>query len=314
MSRVAAGGLLLSVLAILGTGSALAHGPADARLTVGSLLSSWSDDPLTWLGVLAGTAGYLGTVGFVNRRHPKSPVPHWRVVAWLAGMLALAIALDSGIDAYADDLLSIHMVQHMLLVVVVPPLLALGAPVTLALRAAGPSLRRQYLLPILHSRFARILSAPALAWIVFTVVLAGSHFSPLFNAALEDPAIHFAEHLVYLGAGLLFWWPAVGADPSPRRFGYAGRVIYLGSQMPVHAATGLAIYFSPTVLYPHYRNLERAWGPTALADQQIAGALMWGAGDIILVVAIVLTFQAWLRAHERRARRLDRRASVQSGP
>lgn len=288
----------------------LGHGDAQAQLTLSSLLTAWSDDPLTWLGVLAATIGYLAAVRVVNARHPKSPVPRRRVVAWLAGMLALAIALDSAVDVYATSLLTVHMVQHMLLVMVVPPLLALGTPVTLVLRLASPSLRRRVFLPLLHSRFARVVSAPVLGWAIFTIVLAGSHFSPLFSAALDDPLVHTGEHLLYLGAGLLFWWPAVGADPAPRRLGYAGRVIYLGSQMPVHAVTGLAIYFAPRVLYPHYLEVERAWGPAPLADQQLAGALMWGAGDVLLIVAIVLTFQAWLRADERRARRLDRRSLI----
>ncbi len=298
----------LAGLAVAAARPALAQDGGVTPPTLASLLTSWSDDPLTWLGVLVGTIGYLAAVRLVNQRHPKSLVPRRRVVAWLAGMLALALALDSAIDIYASSLLSVHMVQHLLLAMVVPPLLALGAPVTLVLRLASPTVRRRVLLPMLHSRVSGVLAAPVVGWTVFTLVLAGSHFSPLFSAALDDPLVHMGEHLLYLGAGLLFWWPVVGADPTPRRFGYAGRVVYLGLQMPVHAVTGLAIYFAPQVLYPHYLNVERSWGPTPLADQQLAGALMWGAGDALLVVALVLTFQAWLRADERSARRLDRRS------
>ncbi len=288
----------------------LAHGAATAPLTLGSLLTSWSDDPLTWLGVVVGTIVYLAAVRLVNQRHPRSPVPRRRAVAWLAGMVALAIALDSAVDVYATSLLAVHMVQHLLLAMVVPPLLALSAPVTLALRLARPPLRHRFLLPLLHSRLAQVLSAPVIGWIIFTIVLSGSHFSPLFSAALDDPVVHTGEHLLYLGSGLLFWWPVVGADPSPRRLGYAGRVVYLGLQMPVHAITGLAIYFAPQVLYRHYLNVERSWGPAPLADQQLAGALMWGAGDLLLMVAVILTFAAWMRVDERRAARLERRPTA----
>ena len=277
-------------------------------MTFASLLTSWSDDPLTWLGVTVGAVGYLTALLIVNRRHPGSHVPRRRVVAWLAGMALLAVALDSAVDVYATSLLTVHMLQHMLLAMVVPPLLALGAPVTLALRLASPAARRSYFLPLLHSRVSRAIAVPAVAWVAFTVLLAGSHFSPLFNAALDDPMIHIGEHLLYLGAGMIFWWPVVGADPAPRRFSYPGRLIYLGLQMPVHAVTGLAIYFSPQVLYPHYLEAARSWGPTPLGDQQLAGVLMWGVGDTVLIAAIVLSFQAWLRADERRARRLDRRS------
>lgn len=300
----------LAAVTIAGAGPVLAHGVSLAPLTLSSLVTTWSDDPTTWLGVLAGAMAYLAAVRLVNRRHPRSPVPRRRVVAWMAGMLALAIALDSAVDVYATSLLTVHMVQHLLLAMVVPPLLALGAPVTLVLRLATPAVRRRVLLPLLHSRVSRVLAAPVIGWTVFTLVLAGSHFNPLFSAALDDPLVHMGEHLLYLSAGMLFWWPVVRADPTPRPFGYAGRVVYLGLQMPVHAVTGLAIYFAPHVLYPHYLNVERSWGPTPLADQELAGALMWGAGDVLLVVAIVLTFQAWLRADERRARRLDRRSFV----
>ncbi len=286
----------------------LAHGAAAVPLTLASLLTSWSDDPLTWLGVMVGAIGYLAAVLLVNRRHPGSHVPRRRVAAWLTGMAVLAVALDSAVDVYSTSLLTVHMVQHMLLAMVVPPLLALGAPVTLALRLASPAARRGFFLPLLHSRASRVIAAPVVGWVALTVLLAGSHFSPLFNAALEDPLVHTGEHLLYLGAGMLFWWPVVGADPAPRRFSYPGRLIYLGLQMPVHAVAGLAIYFAPQVLYAHYLAAARPWGPTPLADQQLAGALMWGVGDTVLIAAIVLIFQAWLQAEERRARRLDRRS------
>lgn len=307
---VTAAGTLVG-LAVTDAQPVLAHGAASASLTLGSLLTSWSDDPLTWLGVVVGAIGYLAAVRLVNQSHPKSPVPRRRVVAWLAGMVALAIALVSAVDVYATSLLSVHMVQHLLLAMVVPPLLALGAPVTLALRLSRPPLRHRVLLPLLHSRISRVLASPVMSWALFTIVLSGSHFSPLFSAALDDPLVHTGEHLLYLGAGLLFWWPVVGADPSPRRLGYAGRVVYLGLQMPVHAITGLAIYFAPQVLYPHYLSVERSWGPAPLADQQLAGAMMWGAGDLLLMVAVILTFAAWMRADERRARRLERRPTAE---
>ena len=288
----------------------LADGAASDPLTLASLVTSWSDLPLAWLGLVVGVISYLAAVRLVNRRHPSTPVPRRRVVAWLAGIVALAIALVSAVDVYAESLLSVHMVQHLLLAMVVPPLLALGAPVTLALRLARPSVRYRILLPLLHSRISRVLSAPVIGWSLFTLVLWGSHFSPLFNAALDDPLVHAGEHLLYLGAGLLFWWPVVGVDPSPRPFGYAGRVVYLGLQMPVHAIIGLAIYFAPQVLYPHYVSVERSWGPAPLVDQQLAGATMWGAGDVMLMAALILTIGAWMQADERRARRVERRRTT----
>src|SRR5678816_2313689 len=118
---------------------------------LGIILSTWSGDPLPWIGVVLGTVLYLVAVRIVNRAHPGNPVPRWRIAAWLTGVAAIAIALVSAVDVYAGGLFSVHMVQHLLLSMVGPPLLALGAPMTLVLRASSPQLRRSLLLPVLHS-------------------------------------------------------------------------------------------------------------------------------------------------------------------
>jgi putative copper resistance protein D len=106
---------------------------------------------------------------------------------------------------------------------------------------------------------------------------------------------------------MLFWWPVVAADPIPRRLGYGGRLAYVVLQMPLNAAVGLAIYFAPAVLYPHYGALERSWGPDALTDQQIGGLLMWAAGDLILLLCVPVLVTAWMHADIRRSRQLDAR-------
>jgi putative copper resistance protein D len=222
-------------------------------------------------------------------------------VAWLAGLASVLIALGSAVDAYAEDFLSVHMVQHLLLTMVAPPLLALGAPITLLLRVASPGARRRLILPVLHSRLVRLIASPFVGWTVFTVVMFATHFSGLYDAALESPPLHVAEHVVYLIAGALFWWPVVAADPIPHRLGYGERVVYVILQMPVNAAVGLAIYFAPAVLYPHYATLARTWGPTARVDQQIGGGLMWGVGDVLLLMVVPLIVAAWMRADARRA-------------
>lgn len=257
------------------------------------------------MGIGVAAIPYLVAVWMVNRDHPQTRVPVWRVVAWLAGVAALAAALVSPIDLWADDLFSVHMVQHLLLAMVAPPLLALGAPITLALRVASPRVRHGLILPVLHSRLVRALAWPPLGWIALAVVMWVTHFSPLFEAALENDVIHDFEHLLYFGAGLLFWWPVIGADPSPGRLRPAWRMPYLGLQMPIHAAIGLIIYFAPAVLYPHYAAAAETTGVDPLVDQQVAGIVMWGVGDLILVLALVWAAAAWLQAEERRSRRTE---------
>jgi cytochrome c oxidase assembly factor CtaG len=313
ITRLAVCGLGLGTLIAFNAGQAVAHGIAAPEPTPLSALTAWSFDPLPSIAVFVAGWAYLAAVRRVNGPHPRVPIPAWRVAAWLAGLAAIFIALVSAVDVYAEDLLAVHMVQHLLLAMVAPPLLALGAPVTLLLRVASPGARHDLVLPVLHSRVVRLFASPLVAWPLFTVAMWLSHFSPLYDAALEDPALHIAEHVVYLATGILFWWPVVAADPIPWRMGYGARLAYVGLQMPVNAAVGLAIYFAPVVLYPHYALLVRSWGPDALTDQQVGGVLMWGVGDLVLLAAIPAIVVAWMRADVRRSRQADARAATSRG-
>ncbi len=177
-------------------------------------------------------------------------------------MLALAFALISGIESYDTSLFSIHMVQHVLLMLVAAPLIALAAPVTLALRVSSPGTRRRWLLPLLHSRVVRFLAHPVVAWVMFAAMMWAAHFSPLFNASLEDPFVHDLEHLLFLSGALLFWWPAVALDPAPWRMSHPARIGYLFTQMTQNTFLAVVILNATTVLYPHYATLVRPWGMT----------------------------------------------------
>jgi putative copper resistance protein D len=228
-------------------------------------------------------------------------VPRRRIVAWLGGIVALELALASGIERYDTTLFSVHMVQHMLLTVVAAPLLVLGAPITLLLRVATPSARRRWILPILHSRPIRVLGHPIVAWVLFTVVMWGSHLTPMFDAALESEPLHRLEHALYLSTALLFWWPVVGVDPSPYRMSYPARILYLLLQMPTNTFLAVLVYSATAPWYPHYVTTGRTWGPSPLLDQQAAGALMWVWGDLTFLVAGLVMVAVWWRDEERRA-------------
>ncbi|HUP54756.1 MAG TPA: cytochrome c oxidase assembly protein [Methylomirabilota bacterium] len=307
--RSAPAGLVAALGAtVVGAAPVLAHGAGpDGPPTTGTLLSAWSFEPAVVLGLLAAAVAWAALVRRIDRGHPATPVPRRRSVAFIAGLAAIAVALLSGIEAYDTALFSVHMVQHLLLTLVAAPLLALGAPITTLLRAATPNVRRMILLPILHSRVLRVVSFPVITWTVFAAVMWGSHFSPLFDASLEDPLVHDLEHAMYLGAGLLFWWPAVGLDPSPWRMAYPVRMMYVFLQMPQNTFLAVTILGTAIPLYAHYASLGRTWGPTPLEDQQIAGGLMWLGGDLLFLAALAAILAGWMRHEQRGAAAGDRR-------
>jgi cytochrome c oxidase assembly factor CtaG len=311
-SRLATVLLAVAGASVAVPGGVLAHAE-DAVPEPTSLLSGWHPDPVVLAAVGLAAAAYLVLVRRVDRAHPRSRVPRKRTAAWMAGLAVVLIALVSPVGGYATTLFSVHMVQHLLLTLIAAPLLLAAAPVTLLLRAAPADLRRRLLLPILHSRVVRLLAWPPLAWGAFTLVLWVSHFSPLFDAALESELAHQLEHALYLGTALMFWSPVVAADPLPRRLSHPVRLLYLGLAMPSQAFLGVALQSAPTPLYPHYATLERAWGPSALLDQRIAGVVMWAGGELLLVVPVLLLVAAWFKAEERRMAREDARLRRERG-
>lgn len=307
--RAVAAALLLT-LAVAAPVAAHGLGSELAPLDVSTAVTAWSFDPILTIVLVALAAAYLLAVRAVDRRHAATPVPWWRSAAWLGGIAVVAFALEGSVDVYAESLFSIHMVQHLLLTAVAAPLFAMAAPVTLLLRVATPTFRSRWILPVLHSRVAGVLTHPLVTWIGFAVVMWGTHFSPLFDAALENPLIHHFEHFLYLSVAMLFWWPVVGADPIRHRLGWTARLVYLGTALPWNSFLGVAIYFAPDVLYPHYATTLRTWGPSPLLDQQAAGAIMWVGGDLAFLVALLLAVAGLLADEERKGRLYDARVDA----
>jgi putative membrane protein len=298
--------------ALAAAGVALAHGPVPSVPPDPlNLVFGWTLEPAVLLPLLVAAVGWLRLVARIDRAHPANPVPRRRTVAFLAGLGVIAGALMSGIDAYDTTLFSVHMVQHLLLTLVAAPLIALGAPITMLLRAATPDVRRRLILPILHSRVMRVLSFPVVSWLAFAAVMWGTHFSPLFDLSLEQPLVHDLEHALYLGAGLLFWWPAVGLDPSPWRMPHPVRAMYVFLQMPQNTFLAVAILGSSVPLYAHYATLVRSWGPSALEDQQQAGGLMWLGGDILFLAAMGAILAGWMIHEKSREEAVDRRLDAE---
>jgi putative membrane protein len=262
------------------------------------VLLRWHADPLVVLGITATAAAYLLAVRRIQAR--GGSVPRARIRWFAASVVVLVLALCSPIAAVSERRFSVHMVQHLLLMYGAAPLLAFAAPVTTALQAFGPGAGRRRLLALLHSGFVRVLSHPVVTWVAFAATMYATHFSGLYDASLRNSYVHGFEHILYLAAASLFWWPVVRRDPVPGSFPWPARVLYLFLAMPMQSFLGVAIFNSDAVLYAHY-----ATRPGALADQHLAGAIMWAGGDLLMLSSIGIAVAAWMRHEARETIRLD---------
>jgi putative copper resistance protein D len=272
--------------------------PAGAAApTLGRLLGSWSLAPPIALALAAMAVLYLAAA----RR--RSGWPAWRTVSFLAGLCLLAVALMSGIDDYAERLLSVHMVQHLLVALAAPALLLAGAPVRLALGSRSRTVRRM-LATVLSSRGIRALGRPATGLALFATVMLATHLTGLFQLALEHPVVHDLEHGAYFLSGVVLLAPLIAVDPLPHRPGALGRFCWLMGGMTAMALPGALLAFSQSVRYPHYLATTRALGRSALTDQQLGGAVMWvGGGLALFALALILTLAAMVAEERRQQRR-----------
>jgi putative membrane protein len=211
----------------------------------------------------------------------------------------------SGLAAYDTVLLSVHMVQHMVLGMVAPIFLALGAPVTLALRTLSGRPRRA-LLAVLHSRPARVLAFPLVAYAIFVANPFALYFTGLYRLSLGNPLVHELVHAHFIATGCLFFWPLVGLDPLPGRWPYPGRALLMLLSTPFHAVLGLTIMQSRTLVAGDwYPSLGLSWADP-WADQRLAGGILWAAGELVSVGMLAVLVVQWVRQSEREARRIDR--------
>ena len=252
------------------------------------LLREWIPGaPLVTLAALG--AAY----GLAVRRTPRWPAR--RSVCFAAGLLALAVALLSGVDAWADRLQWVHMLQHTLLALVAPPLLAAGAPLTLALRRHVPGAAA-----VVRSR---ALGQPALGLLALAGTMLAVHLTGLYEASLRNAWLHVAEHLALVTAGLLFWAPLVGADPT-HRVGAVARIGWLLALMaPMGALSAVLVTSAPRST--SYTASATALGVDPAADQRTAALVMWIGGTVLVTVAVLVLTAAALWQEETRMRRRE---------
>lgn len=237
----------------------------------------------------------------------RPPWPRGRTSAFLGGLAVALVATSAGMARYDTTLFSVHAVQHVLLGMVTPALLALGAPVTLALQASSRPVQTT-LVRLLHSRAARVVGSPVVAWVLFGGTLFGLYLTPLFELSLRDDLVHAAVHLHFIAVGALFCWAAIGVDPVPRRLPHGGRLLFVLLAVPVHAVLGFALLGSTQLLGGgFYGQVVRSWGGSALADQRTGVGIMWAAGELFGLALAGVVLAQWMRHDERVAVREDRR-------
>lgn len=265
-------------------------------------VTDWTPSPTVIAGCALAAGLYLGAA-YRTPRWPRN-----RTAAFLAGVLVILVALDSGLDTYEVQLLSVHMVQHILLLDLAPPLLLTGRPIVLLLRWLPPRPRRS---------FGRGLVAlgrgahPLLCLALYTVILLAIHVPAVFDATLRSQPLHELEHGAFLLAGLIVWWPLLGRPGPRRRLGAVAHLLYITAAMVPMTLIGAYLDRATTLFYPPYAGPARALGISAVADQQQAGAIMWVAGTAVMALLGVVAVLAAMLEAERRQRVRDLRGVVQ---
>ncbi|HEX5860872.1 MAG TPA: cytochrome c oxidase assembly protein [Nocardioides sp.] len=283
------------------------------EFTLGRVFTESSVEPIPFVLTVWIAGLYLLGVTVLRRRGDRWPLG--RTLAFVPlGMGLFWFATSSGLAAYDTTLLSVHMVQHMVLSMLVPLALALGAPITLALRTL-PGRPRRWLLACLHSRAARVLSFPPLTFALYVVSPWALYFTGWYDASLSSPYVHEMMHLHLVLVGSLFFWPLVGIDPVPGRVGYPFRVLLVVLTLPFHAFLGVTIMGQDALIggdwYPSLHDGPMgSWLPAPLDDQHLAGGILWGSGDLIGLAFFAVLFAQWVRSSRREAEREDRRLDL----
>ncbi|GHH11980.1 cytochrome c oxidase assembly protein [Streptomyces lanatus] len=272
---------------------------------------SWSADPFFLVACLVGLALYAWGVVRLRRRGDKWPVG--RTVSYVLGVLSVMLVMCTGLNDYGMVMFSVHMVQHMVISMLSPILLLLGAPVTLALRALPPAGRgrkglRELLLALLHSRYMRIITHPAFTIPLFIASLYALYFTPIFDFLMGSKAGHIGMMVHFLAVGVVFFWPIIGVDPGPHRPGYLMRMLELFAGMPFHAFFGIALMMASTPMVETFKNPPASLGIDALSDQNAAGGIAWAFSEIPSVLVLIALLFQWYGSEQRQAKRKDRAA------
>lgn len=271
------------------------------------LLSNWEFAPIPGFALIAAGVLYAVAASRVTRDTPAHPWQASRTTCFLAGLAVTAFAVVGPPGAFDDVFFYAHMTQHILLTMVAAPLLVLGDPVLLVLRASAPETRRRVWVPVLRSRVVRVLTNPVFGWFFFVAVMGVTHVPRVYDGFLTHQALHdYVEHPLYLVSAVVYFHPLLVHSTGSRPVRHWMRLVSLFTVMVPMAMVGFAIFAIPHVAYPFYSHVARPFGPGALADQHLAGILMWSTSMVIGVAWLTVAAYHWLKDEEQRTRRQER--------
>ena len=261
-------------------------------------INVWRFDPSLVLGLVALVAAYAYGARYLRRQGWwGKEIGGRHVVFFAAGVSILALALMSPIDHIGEKyLLSVHMVQHILLAMIAPPLILLGIPRWMM----------QWVLDFLRLEpVVKFVTHPVLGFIAFNAALIAWHVPALYEAALRDPIIHIVEHLCFMGAGFLAWYPVIDPARQHARFHPLAQIVYLFLFVIPSGVLGAVFAFAQTPIYSTYAQAPRLWGLDAMADQATAGGIMWVPGWAIYFTALSIVFALWMRREDANGTRMN---------
>lgn len=285
--------------------------------TLSRVLFSYEPNALM-IGILTlMVALYVKGVIVLTKRGDKWPVG--RTIAFALGITATDFATSGGLGLYAQFSFSYHMMSHMVLGMIAPIGLVLGAPMTLALRTLPQGRTsdergvRGSLLAALHSKIGVIYTNPIVALAIFDGSLFALYFTDLFSILMQSHIGHLFMSLHFLAAGFLFFFIIIGVDPNPRRVHHLVQIVILFAAMSIHAFFSVALMSTTTLIDKgFYASLQTPWLGDALADQKLGGSIGWAMGEIPILIALVATFINWMRDDSREAKRIDRNTARQA--
>ena len=281
--------------------------------TFSNILLAYDADGLMLGLLIIAVALYIKGVVILRKRGDTWPVG--RTIAFALGISMVDFATSGGLGVYSHFAFSNHMMAHMVLGMIAPIGIVLGAPITLALRTL-PQARnkdergvRGSFIALLHSKPALVMTNPVVALAIFDGSLFTLYFTPLFGNLMRGHSGHFFMSTHFLLAGILFFQTIIGVDPAPRKVPHLVKIIIIFAAMSIHAFFSIAIMSATTLIdNGYFVLLERPWATDLLADQKLGGAIGWAMGEIPILLALIATFLQWLREDKKEAGRIDRAA------